>query len=203
MENNKNENVAKLVGKLVTIKKIWSSDDQQIFEGLLQIVRDSGIVDLIPLLFANKDVKVDSFISIVGQFRSRDVSKPDGRLKVQLYVYVKELDIIDSCLYKNDIEMTGYVCKKPTLRNTPSGKQIADLLIACNYSKDKTAYIPVITWGREARKSGRYSVGTKVKLDGRIQSRKYTKQINDNNDVEEFVAYELSANHIDMLDESI
>lgn len=203
MENIKNENVAKLVGKLVTIKKIWSSDDQQIFEGLLQIVRDSGIVDLIPLLFANKDVKVDSFISIVGQFRSRDVSKPDGRLKVQLYVYVKELDIIDSCLYKNDIEMTGYVCKKPTLRNTPSGKQIADLLIACNYSKDKTAYIPVITWGREARKSGRYSVGTKVKLDGRIQSRKYTKQINDNNDVEEFVAYELSANHIDMLDESI
>ena len=203
MENNKNENVAKLVGKLVTIKKIWSSDDQQIFEGLLQIVRDSGIVDLIPLLFANKDVKVDSFISIVGQFRSRDVSKPDGRLKVQLYVYVKELDIIDSCLYKNDIEMTGYVCKKPTLRNTPSGKQIADLLIECNYSKDKTAYIPVITWGREARKSGRYSVGTKVKLDGRIQSRKYTKQINDNNDVEEFVAYELSANHIDMLDESI
>ena len=203
MENNKNENVAKLVGKLVTIKKIWSSDDQQIFEGLLQIVRDSGMVDLIPLLFANKDVKVDSFISIIGQFRSRDVSKPDGRLKVQLYVYVKELDIIDSCLYKNDIEMTGYVCKKPTLRNTPSGKQIADLLIACNYSKDKTAYIPVITWGREARKSGRYSVGTKVKLDGRIQSRKYTKQINDNNDVEEFVAYELSANHIDMLDESI
>ena len=99
--------------------------------------------------------------------------------------------------------MTGYVCKKPTLRNTPSGKQIADLLIACNYSKDKSAYIPVITWGREARKSGRYSVGTKVKLDGRIQSRKYTKQINDNNDVEEFVAYELSANHIDMLDESI
>ena len=168
MENNKNENVAKLVGKLVTVKKIWSSEDQTIYEGLLQIVRDSGIVDLIPLLFANKDVKVDSFISIVGQFRSRDVSKPDGRLKVQLYVYVKELNVIDSCLYSNDIEITGYVCKKPTLRNTPSGKQIADLLIACNYNKDKTAYIPVITWGREARKSGKYSVGTKVKLDGRI-----------------------------------
>ena len=146
----------------------WSSEDQTIYEGLLQIVRDSGIVDLIPLLFANKDVKVDSFISIVGQFRSRDVSKPDGRLKVQLYVYVKELNVIDSCLYSNDIEITGYVCKKPTLRNTPSGKQIADLLIACNYNKDKTAYIPVITWGREARKSGKYSVGTKVKLDGRI-----------------------------------
>lgn len=97
--------------------------------------------------------------------------------------------------------MTGYICKQPSLRNTPSGKQIADLLIACNYSKDKTAYIPVIAWGREARKGGKYKVGTQVKLDGRIQSRKYTKQVNEC--IEEFVAYELSANHIDMLDESI
>lgn len=201
MENIKNQNVAALKGKLVTIKKIWSGEDQTIYEGLLQVVRDSGIVDLIPILFSNVEVEVNSFISIIGQFRSRDVTKNDGRLKVQLYVYVKELTILETHLYSNDIEMTGYVCKQPSLRNTPSGKQIADLLIACNYSKDKTAYIPVIAWGREARKSGKYKVGTQVKLDGRIQSRKYTKQVNEC--IEEFVAYELSANHIDILDESI
>ena len=201
MENIKNENVAALKGKLVTIKKIWSSEDQTIYEGLLQIVRDSGIVDLIPILFSNIEVEVNSFVSIIGQFRSRDVTKNDGRLKVQLYVYVKQLTILETNLYSNDIEMTGYICKQPSLRNTPSGKQIADLLIACNYSKDKTAYIPVIAWGREARKGGKYKVGTQVKLDGRIQSRKYTKQVNEC--IEEFVAYELSANHIDMLDESI
>lgn len=89
MENIKNENVAALKGKLVTIKKIWSSEDQTIYEGLLQIVRDSGIVDLIPILFSNIEVEVNSFVSIIGQFRSRDVTKNDGRLKVQLYVYVK------------------------------------------------------------------------------------------------------------------
>jgi single-stranded DNA-binding protein len=91
--------------------------------------------------------------------------------------------------------LNGYICKQPTLRNTPTGKQIADLLVACNFSKDKSAYIPVISWGREARKSGKYIVGTEVKILGRIQSRKYTKIINEAQ--EEFVAYELSANQID------
>lgn len=118
----------------------------------------------------------------------------DGKIKVQLYVYAKDITLSIEPTYKNEIELTGYICKQPILRNTPSGKQIADLLIACNYSRDKSAYIPAISWGREARKSGRYLVGTEVKVLGRIQSRKYTKIINEAQ--EEFIAYELSANEI-------
>ena len=141
------------------------------------------------------NISLDSFIAIKGQFRSRDIPKADGKIKVQLYVYVKDIVVLSEPLYKNEIELNGYICKQPTLRNTPTGKQIADLLVACNFSKDKSAYIPVISWGREARKSGKYIVGTEVKILGRIQSRKYTKTINETQ--EEFVAYELSANQID------
>lgn len=198
----KNENVAQLVGKLVELKTIWFSHEQAVYEGVIQVIRDSGVVDLIPILCNDiSNVTLNSFVTIVGQFRSRDIPKPDGRLKVQLYVYVKDIKLAEEKIYKNNIEMTGYVCKHPSLRNTPSGKQVADLLVACNYSKDKTAYIPVIAWGREARKSGKYPVGTQVKVSGRLQSRKYTKQVDDR--IEEYIAYELSANHINAIDESV
>ena len=198
----RNENVAHLAGKLVEVKKVWASDDLIICEGLLQINRDSGVSDYIPILFDNTLdlIKLDSFVDLKGQFRSRDIPKPDGKIKVQLYVYVKDIKLISEPLYKNEIELTGYVCKQPTLRNTPSGKQIADILIACNYNRDKTAYIPVIAWGREARKCGKHSVGTQVKISGRLQSRNYTKLINDVQ--ERFVAYELSANQIDCINKT-
>jgi hypothetical protein len=48
--------------------------------------------------------------------------KLDGKIKVQLYVYVKDITIINEPLYKNEVELTGYICKQPILRNTPSGK---------------------------------------------------------------------------------
>jgi chloramphenicol O-acetyltransferase len=54
------------------------------------------------------------------------------------------------------------------LRTTPSGKQVSDLLIACNYNKDKTAYIPTIVWGKFARKVGKLNVGTLVSINGRF-----------------------------------
>ena len=121
----KNENVAQLVGQLVKLKAIWTSDTQAIYEGLLKIVRDSGTIDLIPILFnsdVNNNVVVNSFIKVLGQFRSRDITKADGRLKVQLYVYVKTLEILNHEAYSNSITMSGFVCKNPSLRNTPSGK---------------------------------------------------------------------------------
>ena len=199
MENNKNE--VKLTGNLVALKKVWSSVESVIYEGLLQVNRDSGYIDYIPILTNIDNLTLDSFISVKGQFRSRDLTDNNGKLKVQLYVYVKEICEVDSNVYFNQVNLTGYVCKKPTLRTSPSGKQISDLLIACNYSKDKTAYIPTIVWGKFARKAGKFAVGTEISLNGRFQSRKYTKEINGN--IEELVAYELSASSISTLNDVI
>ena len=193
-----NQNTAKLTGKLVSVRKVWSSAEHVIYEGILQIVRDSGSIDLIPILFNNIPIEKDTFISVKGQFRSRDIDN-NGKLKVELYVYAQEVSLVKEkdLKYENNILITGFVCKKPTIRNTPSGKQISDLLIACNYNKDKTAYIPAITWGKNARKSGKYSVGTEIKIIGRLQSRKYMKEIN--NVVEERTAYELSVASIESI----
>ena len=162
-----NQNVVQLVGKLVKVKKVWESIDYCVCEGIIQIIRDSGCIDSIPILFKENGIGVDSFISIKGQFRSRDISV-NGKLKVELYVYVQEMLQVKDPLYVNNVYLTGYICKNPNIRNTPSGKQISDLLIACNYNKDKTAYIPAIAWGKHARKCGKYNVGTQIEIFGRL-----------------------------------
>ena len=189
MENNKN--VVELVGKLTNICKVWSFEDHFTYEATLSVTRDSGIIDQIQILV--KDISIEDLISelveVKGQFRSRDLDI-NGKLKVELYVYADSIKPINT-LFKTSIQMTGYICKKPILRTTPSGKQIADLLVACNYNKDKTAYIPVIAWGKCARNSGKYTVGTQVSIQGRIQSRTYTKELNDS--IVEFIVHELSA----------
>lgn len=189
-----NQNEVRLVGKLVSVKKVWSSFEHTSYEGMLQIIRDSGNLDIIPILFVDYAPVEDQFLEVMGQFRSRDIDN-NGKLKVELYVYAKDIKHVKDTMYDNEVCIDGYVCKKPVIRTTPSGKQIADILIACNYGKDKTAYVPTITWGKCARKSGKFEIGTHVRISGRLQSRNYEKIINDV--VCNKVAYELSTTSIE------
>ena len=160
-----NENKAHLVGKIMSTNIIWKTQEHISYEGYIQIVRDSGVIDILPILYNDRqDIEPNSFVEINGQFRSRDVvDQSTDKLRVELYIYAKDINIIDDTdrqMYINDISLTGYICKKPTLRTTPSGKQLSDLLIACNFDKCRTAYIPAITWGKYARKSGKLKIGS-------------------------------------------
>ena len=79
----------------------------------------------------------------------------------------------------------------PIYRKTPLGREIADLLVAVNRTYRKSDYIPCILWGRNAKFCDNISVGTMVKLSGRIQSRMYEKKHEDGT-VDTKTAYELS-----------
>lgn len=166
--SNNNQNNVQLMGQLVTVKEVWRSSEHVVYEGVLNVVRNAyNTLDFITILFSDKEFNPNDFVAIKGQFRSRDLDN-NGKLKVDLYVYAKEIDKLDRVEYLNEISLSGYVCKKPTLRNTPSGKTISDLLIACNYGKEKTAYLPVIVWGRDARKVSKSTVGTYIDIKGKV-----------------------------------
>ena len=96
----------------------------------------------------------------------------------------------------------GYVCKKPVYRKTPLGREIADVLLAVNRPYGKSDYIPCICWGRNARYAGNLSVGSRIQLWGRIQSREYQKRVGENNVVSR-VAYEISVNKMEYIDDGI
>ena len=91
----------------------------------------------------------------------------------------------------NEVTLVGYICKKPIYRQTPFGREIADVLLAVNRAYNKSDYIPCIAWGRNARFCQNMEVGTEVKLTGRVQSRTYEKKYEDGR-VETRTAYEVS-----------
>ena len=118
-----------------------------------------------------------------------------------LTVFLREIVPYDEYSNPNSIEITGYVCKEPVFRTTPFNREIADVLLAVNRSYNKSDQLPCIAWGRNARFVKEFSVGDKVIVSGRIQSREYQKKIGEN--VITKTAYEISLSKIELVkDES-
>ena len=97
----------------------------------------------------------------------------------------------------NSLYLNGFVCKEPVYRTTPFGREICDILLAVNRTYNKSDYIPIIAWGRNARFCRHITVGSNIKVWGRIQSRVYQKRICENETVEK-TAYEVSVCRMEM-----
>ncbi|MBO5067340.1 MAG: single-stranded DNA-binding protein [Clostridia bacterium] len=165
------------------------------YEMFVLVKRLSGQGDVLPVtiserLINDRDLKVGVTINALGQFRSYN-KLVNGKSKLMLTVFVREL--LDDAPIKNpnSIVLTGYICKPPVYRTTPFNREIADVLIAVNRSYNKSDYIPCIAWGRNARFAKNIAVGEKIAVSGRIQSREYQKRIADD-DVKTLTAYEVS-----------
>ena len=165
------------------------------YEMNVLVKRLSGQGDILPVtiserLISDRDLKVGVTINAIGQFRSYN-KLVDGKSKLMLTVFVREL--LDEMPIKNpnSIVLTGYICKPPIYRTTPFNREIADILIAVNRSYNKSDYIPCIAWGRNARFAKNLAVGERIAISGRIQSREYQKKITDD-DIKTMTAYEVS-----------
>ena len=84
----------------------------------------------------------------------------------------------------------------PIYSKTPLGREIADLLVAVNRPYGKSDYIPCIAWGRNARFASGFSVGTRIQIWGRVQSREYTKKLSET-ECEKRTAYEVSVSKLE------
>jgi len=165
------------------------------YEMNVLVKRLSGQGDILPVtiserLITDGALKVGVTINALGQFRSYN-KLVDGKSKLMLTVFVRELLDEKPVRNPNSIVLTGYICKPPVYRTTPFNREIADVLIAVNRSYNKSDYIPCIAWGRNARFAKNLAVGEKIAVSGRIQSREYQKRITDD-DIRTLTAYEVS-----------
>ena len=165
------------------------------YEMTVLVKRLSGQGDILPVtvserLISDKNLRPGVTINALGQFRSYN-KLVDGKSKLMLTVFVREL--LDTPIVKNpnNIVLSGYICKQPVYRTTPFNREIADILIAVNRSYNKSDYIPCIAWGRNARFAKNLAVGEKIAISGRIQSREYQKRLSDD-DIRVMTAYEVS-----------
>ncbi len=211
-------NYLTLVGK-VTGEKKFSHEiyGERFYVFNLTIPRLSGISDIIPItiserLFEDGMLEEGKKLLVKGQFRSYN-SYEGERNRLILTVFAKDVKVLEENeeetenefakkdVVTNEVVLTGYICKKPIYRQTPFGREIADILLAVNRAYNKSDYIPCIAWGRNARFCQNLAVGSQIKLVGRVQSRTYEKKYEDGT-VEERVAYEVSVGSLEVIEEN-
>ena len=206
-----------LVGKVTSEKRFSHEiygESFYIFD--MEVARLSDTSDIIPVtiserLINEEKMQIGSNIIIKGQFRSYN-SYENERNKLILTVFAKDIifeEEIEERIKEdeeikenvsNEVVLTGYICKKPIYRQTPFGREIADLLLAVNRAYNKSDYIPAIAWGRTARFCQNLPTGTEVRAIGRVQSRNYEKKYEDGR-IEQRVAYEVSISSLEVIRE--
>ena len=203
-----------MVGKVTSDKRFSHEiygEKFYIFD--LSVPRLSGNSDIIPItiserLMVNGELPIGTKITVEGQFRSYN-SYGEGKNKLVLTVFAKNVTLLEDQesevearkdFISNEVTLIGYICKKPVYRQTPFGREIADLLLAVNRPYGKSDYIPCICWGRNARFCQNIEVGTQVKIIGRVQSRQYEKKHEDGT-VENKVAYEVSVGSLEVVNQ--
>lgn len=174
---------------------------EKFYYATLSVPRLSGAEDLLPVtiserLMEGNHLDVGSPLCFEGQLRSYNkVIEGSGRLLIT--GFAQRLLDPDTEENPNQVQLTGALCKPPSYRTTPFGREIADLMLAVNRAYGKSDYIPCITWGRTARFASHLKVGDKVTLLGRFQSRAYQKQLADGTVLNK-TAYEVSVGRLSM-----
>ncbi len=201
MENN---NQANVIGIIETeFEKSHEIYGETFYMFTLKVSRLSGAYDHLKTIVSERLLSDESFcvgdmVEITGQFRSYN-SYDSKTNRLILSVFAKEIVHADGEQKNpNQIYLNGFICKEPVYRTTPFGREITDLLLAVNRTYNKSDYIPIIAWGRNARYTKNLKVGDNVKIWGRIQSRTYQKRLSED-DVVTKTAYEVSINRLELV----
>ena len=163
---------------LVSEAPVFSHENHEtrFYRFFLQIPRLSGQWDTLPVLIPEAmaaQVIPGEPLRLSGQLRSFNNRSQQGRrLVISVHVQTLLPPTGEPC---NTIRLTGRLCKPPILRRTPLGRSICDLMLAAPRRYGRTDYLPVIVWGRLAMDAAMLPVSAPVELEGRIQSREYTK----------------------------
>ena len=178
------------------------SHGERFYKFYFSAARKSGVVDTLKCVVSQCMVyklKENEAFGIVGEVRTRNYENGTGKRCMEVSVFVNE--VFEYCgIDKNHIEIDGFICKDPIYRETPLQRKICDLIVASNRLCSKSDYIPCVTWGRNAIASSLLEVGEHVYVKGRLQSRIYTKKLNET-EFEERVAYEVSAESVKVIND--
>lgn len=168
---------------------------------LLGILRKSGYEDTVRMMVSerlvwNMELTPGQTAQVSGQIRTYN-QEWEGKNRLNVVVFAREIQILeDEVPHENRVFLEGFVCKPPIRRTSPLGREICDLMMAVNRMYNKSDYIPCIAWGRNAAFAGAMEVGSRLLVEGRIQSREYKKRTDDG-DVSIRTAYEVSVVNLD------
>lgn len=149
----------------------------------LVVRRLSGVEDRIHvltpklLLDACAPLEPEMEATVVGEVRTFNNRSGEGS-RLVISVFARAI-WLRSGADENRLELTGTLCKEPTLRSTPLGRTICDMILAVNRRYGRSDYLPCISWGSLAYRCAEKKVGDRIGVTGRLQSRLYQKRVQD------------------------
>ncbi len=184
-----------LRGSLVSLPQFsHENHGRRFFRFLLEVPRLSGAVDTLPVIAEEGllnaiDLSAGEMFTVTGQVRSHNV-RSDGRRHLMIFVFAGSI-LCEDGEPLNDVLLEGPICREPTYRRTPLGREICDVMLAVPRAFQRADYLPCILWGRMALEASRCHARDTLRICGRLQSRVYTKVTDTGS--EERTAYEVSA----------
>lgn len=196
-------NIITLRGELASLPEFsHENHGRKFFRFTLNVPRLSGAVDQLPIvaeegLVNQLDLSGGEMIAVTGQIRSHNI-RTDGSRRLLIFVFALTLTAEDGEPV-NDVMLEGPLCREPTYRRTPLGREICDAMLAVPRAFRRADYLPCILWGRTAQEVSGCHTRDKVRICGRLQSRSYTKQTDDG--PVQRTAYEISALSAEILED--
>ena len=198
-------NTVILRGELVDLPEFsHENHGKRFYRFLLDIPRLSGAVDTLPViaeecLIQNIDPCGGPMITVRGQVRSHN-SREDSARRLLIFVFAHSI-IAEDGEPLNEVVLEGPLCRLPTYRRTPLGREICDVMLAVPRAFKRADYLPCILWGRTAHEVSACHTSDVIRVCGRLQSRTYTKQTEYG--AEERTAYEISALTAEIIDDCL
>lgn len=177
---------------------------RRFFRFFLEVPRLSGAVDRLPVIaeesvLHSMDLSDGEMLTIAGQVRSHNV-RIEGHRHLLIFVFANVL-LCEDGEPMNEVMLEGPLCREPTYRRTPLGREICDVMLAVPRAFKRADYLPCIIWGRTALEASRCHTRDRIKICGRLQSRVYTKVTETGS--EERIAYEISAMTAEIPEEAL
>ena len=178
-------NLINISGQVINIQtKNYKLNKEIFYMFYIKTKRLSETYDTLPVIIPKKIcdfnlLQENQFINIKGEIRTYNNSELNFKLnntKLILVIYAQNIFQYQQNNL-NQVFLTGHLCKNPTYRKTPFGREISDILLKIKRPDNKFDYIPCISWGKNARRALKFNLSDKIKIHGRIQSREYQKKI--------------------------
>lgn len=160
----------------------------------LEVPRLSGAIDLLPVVAEERLIQqIDpcggEMLTVTGQVRSHNL-RTDGSRRLLIFVFAADI-LAEDGEPMNEVVLEGPLCREPTFRRTPLGREICDAMLAVPRAFRRADYLPCILWGRTAQEIAACHTRDRIRICGRLQSRIYTK-LTEEGPVDR-TAYEISA----------
>ena len=171
---------------------------------LLEVPRLSGAIDILPVVAEESilnsiDLSGGEMLTVCGQIRSHNQRSEQGR-HLLIFIFATRI-VAEDGEPINDVILEGPLCREPTYRRTPLGREICDVMLAVPRAFHRADYLPCILWGRTAQEISSCHTRDCIRIVGRLQSRIYTKLLETG--AEERTAYEISALQAEYLEQQV